>query len=68
VIFSIRWKRSGPTMGAARGRPVAVACALCFGAGGRRRRLRGLGGPKGQMGQLVAGPIGLKFERKFVSE
>jgi hypothetical protein len=43
-------------MGAARGRPAAAACMLCFGMGGGRRRLAGLAGPKGRMGLLAAGP------------
>jgi hypothetical protein len=34
-----------------------AACVLCFCSGGGRRRP---GGPKGRVGQLVAGPIGLK--------
>jgi hypothetical protein len=55
-------------MGAARGRPAAAACALCFGAGGGRRRLDGPGGPKGRMGRLATGPIGPKVEGNFVSE
>jgi hypothetical protein len=60
--------------GAGRGRPwgwhnpAAAACALCFIVGGGRRRLGGLGGPKGRMGRLAAGPIGPKVEGKFVSE
>jgi hypothetical protein len=44
-------------MGVERGRSAAVACVLCFGAGGGRRRP---GGPKGQVGWLAAGPIGPK--------
>jgi hypothetical protein len=55
-------------MGVARDRLVAVACALCFSAGGGRRRLARLGGPKGRMGRLAAGPIGPKVEGNFVSE
>jgi hypothetical protein len=35
-------------MGAARGRQAAVACALCSGVGGGRRRLAGPGGPAGR--------------------
>jgi hypothetical protein len=57
VTFSLRWRWLGPTMGAARGRPVAAACMLCFSAGGGRRRT---GGPKGRFGWLTAGPIGSK--------
>jgi hypothetical protein len=58
--FFLRCRWSGPTMGAARGRPAVAACALCFGAGGGRRRSAGPGGAKGRMGRLTTGPIGPK--------
>jgi hypothetical protein len=58
AIFSLRWRWLSPTMGAARGRSVVVSCALCSGAGEGRRRLAGLGGPKGQMGWLAVGRLG----------
>jgi hypothetical protein len=60
VTFSFRWRWLGLTMGVVRGWPVAAACALYFGAGGGIRRPAGLSGPKGRMGRLTAGPIGLK--------
>jgi hypothetical protein len=67
-FFSHRWRWSGPTMRAARGLPAAAACAPCSGSGGGRRRLTGLGGPKGRMGWLTIGPIGPKVEGKIASK
>jgi hypothetical protein len=64
-FFFLRWRWSGPTMGAARVRPTAAACTLCSSAGGGRRRS---GGPKCRLGQLAAGPIGPKVEGKIISE
>jgi hypothetical protein len=68
VIFSLRWRWSGPSMGAARGRPVVTAYALCSGAGGGSGRLAVPGGSKGWMGRLAAGPIEPKVEGKFILE
>jgi hypothetical protein len=57
VTFSLWWMWSGAAMGAALGRLVPTACVLCFTAIRGRRRPSG---PKGQMGRLAVGPIGLK--------
>jgi hypothetical protein len=55
-------------MGIARGRLAAATCILCSSVGGGRRMLAGLGGPKGRIGRLAAGPIGPKVEGKFISK
>jgi hypothetical protein len=51
-------------MGAARGRPAVVACTLCSGVGGRRRRLAG---PGGQKAGWAGWPLGRKLKENSFS-
>jgi hypothetical protein len=53
------------TMGASRGRPAVVACALCSGAGGGRRRLAGHVGRMAGWADWLLGRLGGKLKENF---
>jgi hypothetical protein len=56
---------AGGGHGALWGQPVAAVAPTLFRRGGGRRRPARLGGPKGRVDRLAAGPIGPKSGRFF---